>query len=127
MEMSPDAELRMNVYQEGQRAFNAKTYCPYTDWRAGTWLKGYTAAKVHNEKAFRFEETPVPIEQQNTMQLAAAAGIYRPWLEPTLGQLVRFSDLILEDAALQIEAMKPVHHFDVGDYAAKIRSLKSGT
>lgn len=43
--MTPAAKLRMEVYQEGQRAYGAGTECPYTDWRAKTWAKGYTAAK----------------------------------------------------------------------------------
>lgn len=47
--MSPDARLRMEVYQEGQRAFDWKLACPYAslDWRAGTWQKGFNAAKAH--------------------------------------------------------------------------------
>lgn len=125
--MTPDAELRMRVYQEGQRAFNAKTECPYSDWRRGTWLKGYTAAVY--EEAKRFEPAP-NVEQNNTEQLAQAAGIHitAPLEFALIGrrQLQKFRDLVLEDAALQIEAMKPVHHFDIGDYAERIRALKSG-
>ena len=45
--MSPDAKRRMDVYQEGQRAFNSGAACLYTDWRAGTWLKGYDAAEAY--------------------------------------------------------------------------------
>lgn len=44
--MSPDAKRRMEVYQEGKRAFNRGTKCPYTadDWRSSTWAKGWVAA-----------------------------------------------------------------------------------
>ena len=45
--MNPDAKLRMEVFQEGQRAARAGTPCPYTDWRANTWAKGLAAAKTH--------------------------------------------------------------------------------
>ena len=48
--MSPEAELRMSVYQEGQRAFNSRELCPYTDWRKGTWTKGFEAAKAYHNK-----------------------------------------------------------------------------
>jgi hypothetical protein len=48
-EMTPDARIRMEVYQEGQRAFNSGAPCPYVDWRAGTWRKGWQAACGHNE------------------------------------------------------------------------------
>lgn len=51
------AHLRMTVYQEGQRAFNAGTACPYTDWRAGTWAKGHEAARKYHEEPFREPET----------------------------------------------------------------------
>lgn len=43
--MSPDAQLRMQVYQEGQRAYRSGAHCPYTDWRAKTWAKGRAAAE----------------------------------------------------------------------------------
>lgn len=42
--MSPDAQLRMQVYQEGQRAYLSGAHCPYADWRAKTWSKGRAAA-----------------------------------------------------------------------------------
>lgn len=48
--MTPEAELRMRIYQEGQRAFSSGARCPYIDWRRGTWKKGYDAAKEHYEK-----------------------------------------------------------------------------
>jgi hypothetical protein len=57
--MKPDAELRMKVYQEGQHAYNAGLACPYTDWRKGTWTKGWQAAKDYNEQLDRLEQ-PVP-------------------------------------------------------------------
>lgn len=50
--MKPDAKLRMEVYREGQLAFNANLPCPYIDWRAGTWRKGYEAAKAYHELPF---------------------------------------------------------------------------
>lgn len=40
----------MGVYQEGQRAFGPNTDCPYTDWRQGTWIKGYEAARLKAEE-----------------------------------------------------------------------------
>lgn len=55
--MSPDAKLRMDVYQEGQRAFNAGAACPYTDWRARTWAKGRAAAEARH--ATYLETKPV--------------------------------------------------------------------
>lgn len=69
--MSPDAQLRMEVYQEGQRAFNAGTPCPYHDWRAGTWGKGYAAAKKYAEQD-RYDPTatvPCGICEQPTRML----------------------------------------------------------
>jgi hypothetical protein len=44
---SEEARNRFLVYQEGQRAANTGAPCPYTDWRAGTWLKGYEAAEQY--------------------------------------------------------------------------------
>ena len=54
--MSPEAQLRMEVYQQGQRAFNAGTACPYTDWRAGTWQKGRQAAADYYAELVAHEE-----------------------------------------------------------------------
>lgn len=50
--MTPDAKLRMDVYQEGQRAFGSGAQCPYAwmDWRAKTWQKGHTAARRYHER-----------------------------------------------------------------------------
>lgn len=61
--MSPDAELRMRVYQEGQRAYNAGTSCPYKDWRAGTWAKGRAAAHAFHTQMP--EETPQTLFPMN--------------------------------------------------------------
>lgn len=63
--MSPDALLRMNVYQEGQRAYRSGAHCPYTDWRAKTWAKGRAAAEEYFSTLVRQEEskpesTPCP-------------------------------------------------------------------
>ena len=58
--MTPDAERRMNVYQEGQRASGSGASCPYTDWRAGTWMKGFEAAHAYREKLFRQTVAPAP-------------------------------------------------------------------
>ena len=55
--MQPDAQLRMQVYQEGQRAFNSGAACPYTDWRAGTWAKGRAVAEKHHADLTREPET----------------------------------------------------------------------
>lgn len=43
--MNPKAELRMNLYLEGKRAYKAGAQCPYSDCRRGTWQKGFNAAK----------------------------------------------------------------------------------
>ena len=53
MTMSPEAELRMNVYQEGQRALSSGANCPYTDWRKKTWVKGLDAAREHRDRMIR--------------------------------------------------------------------------
>lgn len=59
--MSPEAKMRMDVYQEGQRAFNQRGVCPYTDWRAGTWAKGFLAAKEYNDRLNElYIEQPAP-------------------------------------------------------------------
>lgn len=59
--MNADAKLRMDVYQEGQRAFNSKaTRCPYTDWRAGTWAKGWAAAEAYEAYEASFASELVP-------------------------------------------------------------------
>lgn len=63
--MTPDAKLRMDVYQEGQRAFNAGTTCPYTDWRAGTWEKGRKAAEAYHDAVF----DPTPVRAGETFSL----------------------------------------------------------
>lgn len=56
--MSPDAKLRMDVYQEGQRAANTRAVCPYTDWRAGTWEKGRAAAQAYFDGETQLMEQP---------------------------------------------------------------------
>lgn len=52
--MSPDAKLRMDVYQEGQRAYRSGAPCPYSDWRAKTWAKGRADAQAY------FTDTRLP-------------------------------------------------------------------
>ena len=54
--MTPAAKLRMDVYQEGQRAYNKGTPCPYSGWRAGTWKKGFDAAERYVEDAIAQDE-----------------------------------------------------------------------
>lgn len=56
--MTPDAKLRMDVYREGQLAFNAGTECPYRDWRAGTWVKGRAAAEAYHAEGVAVPPTP---------------------------------------------------------------------
>lgn len=63
--MSPDAELRMTVYQEGQRAFNKGTTCPYTDWRAKTWAKGRAAAEKYEADIQRYIEQSAQYEESD--------------------------------------------------------------
>lgn len=57
--MTPDAQLRMEVYQAGQRAFNSGGVCPYssTDWRAKTWAKGRAAAAAYHLEQLKEPET----------------------------------------------------------------------
>lgn len=38
----------MEVYQEGQKAFSTGMPCPYSDWRSGTWKKGFDAAAEYH-------------------------------------------------------------------------------
>jgi hypothetical protein len=47
--MSPEAEIRLRIYQEGQRAYLSGSPCPYDgwDWRAKTWDKGYAAGEAY--------------------------------------------------------------------------------
>ena len=55
--MSPDAELRMNVYQEGQRAYRSGVSCPYSDWRAKTWAKGYAAGQAYYNSPMYYDSS----------------------------------------------------------------------
>lgn len=57
--MTPDAKLRQDVYQEGQRAAGNGQRCPYTDWRAKTWHKGFEAAKAYRKKLLNESVAPV--------------------------------------------------------------------
>ena len=68
--MTPEALLRMNVYQEGQRAASRGQACPYTDWRAKTWAKGWKAAQDHYAAEVLARET----EQQ-----ARRTEMYENW------------------------------------------------
>ena len=45
--MSPDEELTINAYQQGQRAYRTGVPCPYSDWRAEAWAKGYAAGEAY--------------------------------------------------------------------------------
>jgi hypothetical protein len=45
--MTPDAQRRFDVYREGQLAYRSGAQCPYTDWRYGTWAKGWKAAQEY--------------------------------------------------------------------------------
>lgn len=47
--MDAAAKLRMDVYQEGQRAYTSGVVCPYNDWREGTWKKGCADAEKFYE------------------------------------------------------------------------------
>jgi hypothetical protein len=67
--MTPDAALRMAVYQEGQRAHRSKTPCPYTDWRARTWKKGHDDAATHyRQRVQDTAEAAVPEEAHDTLR-----------------------------------------------------------
>ena len=54
--MKSAAALRERVYQEGQRAARSWAPCPYADWRATTWMKGFNAAREYNSRMA--EEAP---------------------------------------------------------------------
>lgn len=69
--MTPDAKIRMDVYQEGQRAFNSGTLCPYTDWRAKTWVKGRAAAEAHAAAVIGEDTAPHPHAERDQMISAA--------------------------------------------------------
>jgi hypothetical protein len=68
--MTPDAALRMAVYQEGQRSTHlTPDQCPYSDWRKGTWNKGRNAAIAYRatqeqqqvaETAVKYDLKPCP-------------------------------------------------------------------
>lgn len=62
--MTPDAKLRMEVYQQGQRAYRSGAPCPYSDWKAKTWEKGRQAAREYWERVLSRipepESTPQP-------------------------------------------------------------------
>jgi hypothetical protein len=74
--MTPEAKLRMEVYQEGQRSWRDETTCPYTDWRAGTWAKGRAAAKAHYEAQVAAERHKPPPQE---MKSAGWTIRRRPW------------------------------------------------
>jgi hypothetical protein len=81
--MTPDAKLRMDVYQEGQRAFNSGAVCPYTDWRAKTWAKGRAAAEAYSQQALPVDRevvrhTPGPWEISGPMGTEHLGG-REPW------------------------------------------------
>jgi hypothetical protein len=63
--MSPEAELRRKVYQEGQRAYRSGATCPYDgwDWRAKTWAKGYTAGEAYYNSP-RYYNSPIDSEPE---------------------------------------------------------------
>ncbi len=60
--MTPDAKLRMDVYQEGQRAYLSGSKCPYAagDWRSRTWGKGFAAGKAYHTTFFKEPEPAKP-------------------------------------------------------------------
>lgn len=82
--MSPDAKLRMDVYQEGQRAFNSGAGCPYTDWRLRTWLKGYDAAKANRDAmlAAAAKEDEASALDKELAEFEATREAYRAALRP---------------------------------------------
>lgn len=57
------ARLRMKVYREGQCAHNSGAECPYTDWRKGTWAKGFQAAKK-----YALEQVDEPLPRAPTLE-----------------------------------------------------------
>ena len=68
--MSLDAEERLRVYQQGQRA-RWTDECPYhpDTWRYKTWHKGAVAAEVHRRRPFEPETVPCRVCGQLTPTL----------------------------------------------------------
>jgi hypothetical protein len=87
--MTPAAKTRMLVYQEGQRsAHDESAVCPYTDWRALTWLKGRTAALEY------FAE----LEERDEMERAAPQQSEPPALPADAREAMRQALDALENA-----------------------------
>lgn len=82
--MAPDVELRMNVYQEGQRAAGNGQRCPYTDWRAGTWMKGFEAARAYRDEQIAKAAAPPADSGEVTLTRADAREVYSALCEVQL-------------------------------------------
>jgi hypothetical protein len=59
--MSPDEELTINAYQQGQRAYRTGVPCPYSDWRAEAWAKGYAAGEAYYNSPMYYN---IPIDSE---------------------------------------------------------------
>lgn len=58
--------MRESVYQEGQRAFIGNGPCPYSDWRAKTWAKGFDAARAYYAETLAQDQQQA--EEQDGLQ-----------------------------------------------------------
>lgn len=70
--MTPDAQRRFDVYREGQLAYRTGAQCPYTDWRAGTWAKGWKAAQEYVQSIENAPALPPIVPPDEAMVLEAA-------------------------------------------------------
>jgi hypothetical protein len=96
--MSAEAELRLSVYQEGQRAYLSGSPCPYEvwDWKSKTWDKGYAAGKAYyNETDNEPENEVEPTLQTLKEEIADLRGEVE-WLSSVIADL-RFDVYRLRD------------------------------
>ena len=49
--------MSINVYQEGQRAYRSGVPCPYSDWRAKIWAKGYAAGQAYYNSPMYYDSS----------------------------------------------------------------------
>lgn len=96
--MTPEAKRRMDVYQEGQRAYNADTPCPYhiTDWRRKTWHKGLDAAHEYHQQNAVVAHTNVELQPTPAEQWADICERSQGYLQTgSKGLMIDEADLVL--------------------------------
>lgn len=86
--MKPDAQLRMEVFQEGQRAYAPRRMNPYptTSWKHSTWFKGWAAAKAYrDEQIAKAKAAALPADSgEVTLTRADAREVYSALCEVQL-------------------------------------------